>query len=243
MSEIITDLSILSTPAEPLEFLTDKGVEKDEGESIIKQLKEVLASNENILAISAPQIGINKRIFCIKFNDVIKTFINPIVTKKSGSVIAPETCASLPGKEILIARPAEVTVVYYNDDFKYEDNKLMGPAAAIFDQQAQLLDGITPDVLGLVSDVAEDGSLADLNEEEIKELKEFYKQYVETKLKAINSTISDDPEVQAQLRKLKFTEDVINGRSAVVGKDGPKLNRAQRRALAKRGKNRKGGKK
>ena len=39
----------------------------------------------------------------------------------------------MPGKEI-IARPEEITVVYYTDDFKYEENKLVGPAAAIFDQ-------------------------------------------------------------------------------------------------------------
>jgi hypothetical protein len=29
----------------------------------------------------------------------------------------------MPGKEILITRPEELTVVYYTEDFKYEENK------------------------------------------------------------------------------------------------------------------------
>ena len=39
---IITTLEKLQKPAEPLQFLTDKGIEKEEGEAIIKQLKDVL---------------------------------------------------------------------------------------------------------------------------------------------------------------------------------------------------------
>ena len=211
MRQIITDLDTL-TPAKPLEFITDKGIEKEEGENIIKEIKEVMASDESIIALSAPQIGIDARVFCLKFNDTIKTFINPIVTKKIGGTIAPETCASMPGKEILISRPDEITVVYYTDEFKYEDNKLLGPAARLFDQQTQLLDGIPPSELGLVSDVAEDGSLADLNEEEIAQITEIYKQFVKTKLEALQADIESDETAAKEYNSLKFTENVINGR-------------------------------
>ena len=50
----------------------------------------------------------------------------PIITKKKGVNIVIETCASMPGKEIVIGRPEEITVVYYSDEFNYEDNKLVG---------------------------------------------------------------------------------------------------------------------
>jgi peptide deformylase len=214
MRQIITDLSALA-PAKPLEFITDKGIEKEEGESIIKDIKEAMASDEHILALSAPQLGIDKRIFCLKFNDVIKTFINPIITKKTGGTIAPETCCSMPGKEILISRPDEITVVYYTDEFKYEDNKLIGPAARLFDQQYQLLEGIAPSELGLVSDVEEDGSLADCTEEDIKQLTEIYKQFVQMKMDALKKEIEADEIAQKEYRTLKFTEDVINGRTQI----------------------------
>ena len=54
MKEIITDLEQLTKATKPLEFLTDVGVEKEEGEAIIKELKEVLESDKTIPALSAP---------------------------------------------------------------------------------------------------------------------------------------------------------------------------------------------
>ena len=110
MEQIIFDLEKLSQPSEPLAFLTEAGAQTEEGTEIVNKIKEVLAANEDLLALSAPQIGINKRIFCLKFNDQIKTFINPIITKKKGLKIAVETCGSMPGKEIVIGRPEEITL-------------------------------------------------------------------------------------------------------------------------------------
>ena len=216
---IITTLEKLQKPAEPLQFLTDKGIEKEEGEAIIKQLKDFLEADKTLVALAAPQIGIEKRIFCMRFKDTIKTFINPIVTKKSQYVIRPEVFSSMPGKEILITRPEDITVVYYTDEFKYEENKLLGIAARVFDQSCQLLDGITPDVLGLVSDVEEDGTLWDLNDEEMKKVIEIYKQYIDAKTKSLEAEIKTDPELESKYKELQFTEKVINGHASIVGRD------------------------
>ena len=215
---IIIDLEKLQKPAEPLQFLTEKGIEKEDGEAIIKQLKEYLENDKTVVAITAPQLGIDKRIFCMRFNDTIKTFINPIVTKKLNYVIQPETFSSMPGKEILITRPEEITVVYYTDEFKYEENKLLGIAARVFDQSCQLLDGITPDVLGLVSDIEEDGTLWDLTDEEMKQVVEIYKKYIDAKTKALESQIKEDPELDKKYKELQFTEKVITGHANIVGK-------------------------
>jgi peptide deformylase len=216
MVEIIKDIETLTSPAEPLQFLTEQGVEKEEGLKIIEQLKEAMEADETILALAAPQIGINSRIFCIRFNDQIKTFINPIVTKKGKYEIKPETFVSMPGKEILITRPEELTVVYYTDDFKYEENKLLGAAARLFDQHCQLLDGVTPAELGLVSDVEADGSLADLSEEEIEQVTDIYKQFIKTKSAALQKEIEEDSELEKAYKQLKFTEKVITGEALVI---------------------------
>jgi len=215
---IIIDLEKLQKPAEPLQFLTEKGVEKEEGETIIKQLKDYLEKDKTVVTISAPQLGIGKRIFCMRFQDTIKTFINPIITKKAKYVIQPETFASMPGKEILITRPEEITVVYYTDEFKYEENKLLGIAARVFEQSCQLLDGVTPDHLGLVSDIKEDGTLWDLTDEEMAQVKEIYKQYIEAKLNGMKQFLKDNPELENEYQRLQFTEKVINGDAAIIGK-------------------------
>lgn len=214
MEKIITDVELLRTPAEPLTFLTDTGAETTEGEEIVNKLIEVMEADSALLALSAPQIGINKRIFCLRFNDQIKTFINPIITKKAGLVVTIETSASMPGKEIVIGRPEELTAVYYNAEFKYEENKLLGVAASLFDQQAQFLDGVVPSDLGLVSDIAADGKI---EESDMESIIPFYKDtFLPNKLKAITDLIGDSEEAKDILRNLKFTEGVINGRITVV---------------------------
>jgi peptide deformylase len=214
MKSIITDIDVLSVPSEPLTFLTEEGAKTEEGTEIINQIKEVMENNPELLALAAPQIGINKRIFCLRFNDQIKTFINPIITKKKGLTIVIETCASMPGKEIVIGRPEEITVVYYNGEFKYEDNKLVGVAASMFDQQAQILDGVLPSELGLVSDIEEDGKIED---SDLAEIIPFYKDtFLPARLASLNESISADEEAKKYFNQLKFTEGVINGRNAVV---------------------------
>lgn len=228
--DIITNIEQLNTPSEPLTFLTDDGAKTEEGNEIIAKIKEVMEANETVLALSAPQIGIKKRIFCLRFNDQIKTFINPIITKKKGLNIVIETCASMPGKEIVIGRPEEITVVYYNDDFKYEDNKLVGVAASLFDQQAQLLDGVLPSNLGLVSDIEVDGKI---EEADLEEIIPFYKDtFLPSMLQGLKKNIENDEEAEKAYRQLKFSEGVINGRNIVIEDEetAKKVSKAKRAA-------------
>jgi peptide deformylase len=231
MKTILTDLEQLVQPSEPLTFLTEEGAQTEEGSEIIEKLKKLMEKDKTLLALSAPQIGIRKRIFCLRFNDQIKTFINPIITKKTGLKIVIETCASMPDKEIVIGRPEEITVVYYNEDFKYEDNKLIGPAASIFDQQAQLLDGVLPSELGLVSDIKEDGKI---EEADLEEIIQFYKNtFLPTKLNSIKDSIAKDEEALKMYNHLKFTEGVINGRIEVIESE----RETKKRAAAKKAAN------
>ena len=228
--KIIYDTDVLSVPSEPLTFLTEQGAKTEEGEEIISKLKEVMNANTELLALAAPQIGINKRIFCLRFNDQIKTFINPIITKKKGLNIIIETCASMPGKEIVIGRPEEVTVVYYNDKFNYEDNKLVGVAASLFDQQAQILDGVLPSELGLVSDIEEDGKI---EEADLAEIIPFYKDtFLPSKIEGLKQIIDANEDTAKAFNQLKFTEGVINGRIAVVESEHETTKRAKAKKAA-----------
>ena len=230
MESIIIDIEKLSKPAEPLTFLTETGAQTEEGAEIIAKIKEVMEANTGLFALSAPQIGINKRIFCLRFNDQIKTFINPIITKKKGLNIIIEACASMPGKEIVIGRPEEITAVYYNEDFKYEDNKLLGVAASLFDQQAQILDGVFPCELGLVSDIEEDGKI---EEADLAEIIPFYKDtFLPSKLANLQGVIESDEEASKSFKQLKFTEGVINGRIAVVEPEEETNKRAKAKKAA-----------
>ena len=51
---------------------------------ITKSLKDTMRSKE-LVSLSAPAIGYDKRIFCLNFEDTeIKTFINPVIVEVKG---------------------------------------------------------------------------------------------------------------------------------------------------------------
>lgn len=260
MKQIITDLTFLSAPSTKLEFVDDTGIHKEEGLEIVSQIKEVMEADETILALSAPQIGIRKRIICIRFGKEIKTFINPIIKTKGAQIISFETNASMPNKEIAIKRSKEIDVAYYTDEFKYEDNKFLNSAARVFEQQYQLLDGIIPgrvlnifnadrqieaidvpsivDAIwsggGLVVDIeTEEDHLTTNNIEVIAEILEGYCQ----QFKVIGENLRDS---QDELTKVVYNnfykqELIIRGIIKAIEPEGStiKLNREQRRAAQK----------
>jgi peptide deformylase len=213
MHEIITDLEKLSVAAKPAKFSTDSGLDTEETDKVITAIKEAFETRPELLAISAPQLGIDMRVIGLQFSDQIKILLNPIITKKSKMALAVETCASLPGKEIVIKRPTEITAVYYTDKYKYEENKFIGASAALLDQMSNLLDGITPDRIGLVSDVAEAGHVTD---EDLADIAPIYQDFVNSKLSALKKDIEADEALAKEYRQLSFQESVINGRTAVV---------------------------
>ena len=51
MKELILDIEKLNKVAEPLQFLTEQGPQKEEGNEIIAQIKEIIEDNKNILAL------------------------------------------------------------------------------------------------------------------------------------------------------------------------------------------------
>jgi peptide deformylase len=211
--------------------MTDSGVDKTEGTEIINQLLEVMNAKPELLALAAPQIGIKKRIFCLRFSDKIKVFIDPIIKQKRGLNVVLETCASMPGQEIVIGRPAEISAIYYNEDFKYEDNKLIGVAAGLFDQQIQLLDGTLPTGLGMVTKIDEVGHIT---EEDLPDVFNYYKEvFLPSRLAEIQHVINEDEELQKAYKNLQFTEAVINGRITVVESEAELENREKANKIAK----------
>ena len=61
--EIITDEIALSERAEEIDTLHEGQLVQE----IVKLLKRTLRKNDDLFALSAPAIGFNKRIFCMKF--------------------------------------------------------------------------------------------------------------------------------------------------------------------------------
>ena len=67
------------------------------------------------VGLSAPQVGILKRIIIVMVNEEPKVMINPeIISDVQETCIMEEGCLSFPGKYLSITRPESVTVKYRN---------------------------------------------------------------------------------------------------------------------------------
>ena len=233
MTRLVTDINSLKKIAEKINVKETLG--REEAQQIISDLTKFLKDHPGIKAIAAPQLGIQKRVFCINFNGTIKAFVDPIITKKSNIKAVIETFENCPNKEYLVMRPTEIRAIYFNEEVKYEDNIFKDTAATIFDQQAQILDGVIPADIGLESDVAADGPLAGLSQEEFNEAVDMLKQITKIRLEKAETEIGSNDDAADVYKTLKFGEQVIDG-SVTVMEDAPNLNREQRRNLAKKNK-------
>lgn len=236
---IILDKTQLQQACAPFEFIGAKGKDQavvDEMTDTAQKLKDILAASDKLVALSAPQIGVKKRIFCIKFNDAIKTFINPVIKKRSEEKFINQEIFIDNQSKVYICRPKEVEVTYFTDEFKVEDNKLLDQAAAIFMQQYNLLDGIVPgavldsldeitvDNIAAYVDATYSGSGLVLTEsDEVPELTEVAE--VLTKISAMADTrlhelANSNDELAKTAKRFLFDERVILGRTKVVDQAG-----------------------
>lgn len=253
MTEVIYDKTQLLEACEPFEFIDDKGKDEtvvDEMKTTIAALKEVLNNTDKIVALSAPQIGIKKRVFCIKFADTIKTFVNPVIKRRSEEKFINQE-QFIDGESVVyICRPKEVEVTYFTDEFKVEDNKLLDQAAATFIQQYNLLDGIVPGaVLDTFETVTQDSlpkfveatysgsgivltkedSIPDL--EEVAEVLAKLSAGANAKLKDLIETDSDE-DLKKLAKRFLFEESVILGRTKIVDEEGWEKEKKAKRQVA-----------
>ena len=94
----------------------------------------------------------------------------------------------------------------------------------------QILDGVLPSELGLVSDIEEDGKIED---SDLAEIIPFYKDtFLPSKLEGLKQAINADEEATKAYNQLKFTEGVINGRIAIIEPEEEAAKRAKAKKAA-----------
>jgi len=139
----------------------------------IKDLFEY-CKDKQLFALASIQIGIPKKIIYIKCSDPSKAedinhnekmiMINPVIIKQKGETYFWEACASCLDNTCYVKRPYEITVEYYNKDFKHQRTTFKGFIATVISHEYDHLFGI------LHMDLAE--KILKLNKKERKDLRE-----------------------------------------------------------------------
>lgn len=137
---------ILTLPDNRLRQRSDEVMTFDKTlDKIIDDLTETLEAQTNPpgLGLSAPQIGVFKRVFVARVRNKIKPFINPEILKfsqKEVSII--EGCLSIPELYGHVMRPAEIDVRANDKRGKVLEQHYKGLVARIIQHELDHLNGI-----------------------------------------------------------------------------------------------------
>ena len=214
IKSIITDIDKLSARADEVNLEADKFLI----ETIVSNLKSTLRANSKLSSLTAPQIGYNRRIFCINFEGDIHTFINPMITDSKGLALVKETCISIPGKVFIRPRNEEIVCTYQTPTGTNEVNRFKGLASQLFQHAMDHLEGISLLDIGLEIDDAFDKA----TDEERNELLDAYMKTLDTKKKALDEEIEKTPELKQISDAIKFMEGVQTGKITLEDKDNKK---------------------
>ena len=97
------DDPILSKVCKPIEEITPRTL------TLLDDMVETMRA-ANGCGLAAVQVGVLRRIVVIETEEGLFEFINPVITRKSGTQEGAEGCLSLPGKWGKTKRPQCVTV-------------------------------------------------------------------------------------------------------------------------------------
>ncbi len=139
--------------------VSTKEIESGEFKQLLRDLSQALATRDDGVGLSAPQIALNKRVFVVSGKVFDKNwitdkkplatpppdeyFINPIITKFSKKLsVAEEGCLSIPRTYGMVKRPSNVTLEYTNQFGEKKTKKATALLARIFQHEIDHLDGI-----------------------------------------------------------------------------------------------------
>lgn len=204
--DIITNLQDLINVGRCQEVDLEK--ELKEAREIIKNIKRTLRKNDNIVALSAPALGYNKRIFCVDYSDnEIKTYINPVIMNATGIQLSREVCSSLPGKEYIRPRNSEIDVIFQRPTGEINTQRFKGITACTIQHEIDHLDGINLSDIGLEID----SDFDDASDDEKQQIIDMYLDSLDIKRSSIHDEIKEDPELNKISENLRFTEALARG--------------------------------
>ena len=109
---------------------------------LIKDLRDTVKKAEG-LGIAAPQIGVSEAVCLALFNGKMHALVNPeILWRSKETGVMEEGCLSLPGENVDVERPVEVTVRYVDEKGAQQERKLHDLDARVVQHELDHLNGV-----------------------------------------------------------------------------------------------------
>ena len=178
---------------------------------IVGEIKRTMRKTD-LISLSAPGIGYDRRIFCIDFSDKeIKSFINPVISNAEGLQLVREQCSSIPGKEYLVPRNTIIDLYYETPTGIIKSQRFKDVVAFVVQHEMNHLEGVTLEDIGL--EVDEDFDNA--TEEERQEVIEMYLDSLDLRQRYLDEAIKDNEELKVVADRLRFAEALAKGEIAL----------------------------
>lgn len=128
---------------DPILFLHAETVEKigEEEQKILADMWDTMIHNRCV-GLSAPQIGVSKRLFIVNIGGVTIKGANPEILKEGALVEEMEGSPCIPGVQRPVRRPGKITCRYLDVSGEIIETELKGVAARAFLHEKDHHDGI-----------------------------------------------------------------------------------------------------
>lgn len=94
------------------------------------------------IGLSANQVGIDNRVFCVSFEQFSETYFNPkIVEYSEDETLFEEGCLSQPGVFINLKRPSKIRIEYTNKEGQRVTSDYAGITARIIQHEYDHMEG------------------------------------------------------------------------------------------------------
>ena len=128
---------------DPILFLHAETVEKigEEEQKILADMWDTMIHNRCV-GLSAPQIGVSKRLFIVNIGGVTIKGANPEILKEGAHVEEMEGSPCIPGVQRPVRRPGKITCRYLDISGEIVETELKGVAARAFLHEKDHHDGV-----------------------------------------------------------------------------------------------------
>ena len=109
--------------------------------TLVENLKTTCIESKGV-GLAAPQIGVTVRAFVVFYpTETFGVFINPVITKRWGTLVSEEMCLSIPGVDMQVPRSKGVHIEACDIDGKEFKVKATDLLARILQHEMDHLDG------------------------------------------------------------------------------------------------------
>lgn len=190
----------------------------------VSMIKERLKVDKDLVALCAPQVGVNLRLFVVKTSganmDKFKVFVNPMVVTGEGLHLSREVNASFKGKQFIIPRKDKVHVAYQTTDGHVDSETYIGVYGEVVQQMIEMLDGITLFDYGFdLDDVGGPEAFDKASKEEKEQVIQMYLDTLKEYSSDLKTEIDSNPELKKINDTIEFTSKMLSGEIKPVDKD------------------------